>query len=492
MDVTNTPQSQTPFVGFPETISYDDVLLQPGFADFLPAETDVSVQLAPGIRLNVPIVSAAMDTVTEQDLAIALALEGGVGVIHRNMPPDEQARQVARVKRHLNWIIDNPVTVGPNQSIGDVRALVLQNGISGLPVIDDGVLVGIITSRDLRFAPDNNLLVRAVMTPNPVVEVGVPSIESAQAKFNEHKIEKLPVVNEHGHLTGLVTVKDMEKHNLFPNAATDEAGRLLVGAAVAPTDVERRLGVLVDARVDFIVVDTAHGDSGNVMRTIETIKQRAPQLPVVGGNIATADGARRLIDAGADIIKVGVGPGSICTTRIVAGVGVPQLSAVIAAVDVAREFDVPVIADGGIKYSGDITKALAGGAHAIMVGSLFAGLKEAPGREFLYEGRIFKSYRGMGSVAAMKKGGADRYNVAEGEEPVPEGVEGRVPYKGELRPYLHQLVTGLRKGMGYCGCRTLDELRSYRNFIKISPAGLSESHVHDVAMVQQPANYSRS
>ena len=476
----------------PETLSYDDVLLQPGYADFLPGETDVAVQLAPGVRLNVPILSAAMDTVTEEDLAIALALEGGVGIIHRNMPPNEQARQVRRVKRHLNWIIENPVTVGPDQTIGDVRALVEQHGISGLPVIDDGTLVGIITSRDLRFAPDNDRRVRDVMTPDPVAEVGTPSLESAQAKFNEHKIEKLPVVDDHGHLTGLVTVKDMEKHNRFPHAATDDAGRLLVGAAVAPTDVERRLGPLMDARVDLVVVDTAHGDSGNVMRTIETIKQRAPHLPVIGGNVATADGARRLIDAGADIVKVGVGPGSICTTRIVAGVGVPQLSAVMAAVEVARERGIPVIADGGIKFSGDITKALAAGAHAIMVGSLFAGLKEAPGREFLFEGRIFKSYRGMGSVSAMKKGGADRYNVAEGEEPVPEGVEGRVPYKGELRPYLHQLVTGLRKGMGYCGCRTLDELRSYRNFIKISPAGLSESHVHDVAMVQQPANYSRS
>jgi IMP dehydrogenase len=396
------------------------------------------------------------------------------------------------VKRHLNWVIDSPVTVGPEQTIGDVRALVDQHGISGLPVIEDTTLVGIITSRDLRFAPDNSQRVREVMTKDPVVEIGTPSIESAQIKFNQHKIEKLPVVDRDGRLTGLITVKDMEKHRQFPHAATDDSGRLLVGAAVAPTDVERRLGVLVEARVDFVVVDTAHGDSSNVIRTIETIKQRHPTLPVVGGNIATAEGTKRLIDAGADIVKVGVGPGSICTTRIVAGVGVPQLSAVMAAVQVAAQRNVPVIADGGIKFSGDITKALAAGAHAIMVGSLFAGLKEAPGREFLFEGRIFKSYRGMGSVAAMKKGGADRYNVAEGEEPVPEGVEGRVPYKGELRPYLHQLVTGLRKGMGYCGTRTLDELRCYGKFIKISPAGLSESHVHDVAMIQQPANYSRS
>ena len=477
---------------FPEAFSYDDVLLQPGFADFLPHETDIGTDLAPGLRLNVPVISAAMDTVTEAPLAIALALEGGMGIIHRNMPPDEQARQVRLVKRHLNWVIEQPVTVGPEQDVADVRVLVERHGISGLPVVDDGRLVGIITSRDLRFSPDDNQRVRDVMTAQPVVEVGSPSLESAQEKFNRHKIEKLPVVDRKGHLIGLITVKEMEKHNRFPYAATDSGGRLLVGAAVAPTDVERRLGELVEARVDAIVIDTAHGDSANVMRTVELLKRRAPDLPVIGGNVATADGTRRLIEAGADVVKVGVGPGSICTTRIVAGVGMPQLSAVLEAVDTAAGHGVPVIADGGIKFSGDITKAIAAGAHAVMLGSLFAGLKEAPGREFLYEGRIFKSYRGMGSVGAMRNGGGDRYQVAEGEEPVPEGVEGRVPYKGELRPYLHQLVAGLRKGMGYCGCRSLPELRSYRKFIKMSPAGLAESHVHDVSMVQQPANYSRS
>jgi len=488
MDTTHKTTYQVPF---PEKYSYDDVLLQPGFADFLPGETDVSVALTPSIRLNVPIISAAMDTVTEENLAIALALEGGVGVIHRNMPPEEQARQVRSVKRHLNWIIDKPYTVGPDQTIGTVRTIVRDHGVSGLPVVENGKLVGIITSRDLRFAPDDALKVRQVMTPDPVVEVGVPTIESAQQKFNEHKIEKLPVVDADGRLTGLVTVKDMEKHNLFPRAATDDAGRLLVGAAVAPVDVTTRLPLLLDARVDFVVVDTAHGDSANVVAAIAAIKGVAPDLTVIGGNVATADGTRRLIDAGADIVKVGVGPGSICTTRIVAGIGSPQLSAVMDAVDVARPRGVPVIADGGIKFSGDITKALAGGAHAVMIGSLFAGLKEAPGKEFLFEGRIFKSYRGMGSEAAMKHGGADRYNVAEGEEPVPEGIEGRVPYKGELKAYLHQLVTGLRKGMGYCGVRDLERLREYRNFVKITAAGLQESHVHDVSMVRQPANYSR-
>lgn len=483
-------QTDTPFF-IPEKLSFDDVLLQPGYADFLPHETDVTTTLAPGVTLNVPIISAAMDTVTEESLAIALALEGGVGVIHRNMDPIEQARQVASVKRHLNWVIENPVTVGPNQTVGEVREIVDFYSISGLPVIDGNMLVGIITSRDLRFAPDNSQLVREVMTAGPIVEVGTPTIESAQRKFNEHKIEKLPVVDENGALTGLITVKDMEKHSLFPKAATDERGRLLVGAAVAPTDYETRLPVLVDAKVDFVVLDTAHGNSANVVRAVQAIKAAHPSLPVVGGNVSDRDGTNRLIDAGADIIKVGVGPGSICTTRIVAGIGVPQLSAVMDAVDAASRRDIPVIADGGIKFSGDITKAIAAGAHAVMIGNLFAGLKESPGKEFLYEGRIFKSYRGMGSVGAMKKGGGDRYNVAEGEEPVPEGIEGRVPYKGELKPFLHQLVTGLRKGMGYCGCRTIGELRRYRNFVRISSAGLTESHVHDVAMVRQPVNYSR-
>ncbi len=477
---------------FSEKYSYDDVLLQPGYADFLPGQTDLTVALTPRLKLNVPILSAAMDTVTEEELATALALEGGAGVIHRNMSPEEQAGQVRSVKRHLNWIIEEPYTVGPQQTIGTVRALVADHGISGLPVVDDDHrVIGIITSRDLRFAPRDDEKVENVMTSQPIVEVGIPSLESAQKKFNQYKIEKLPVVDEEGHLTGLITVKDMEKHNRFPHAATDEAGRLLVGAAVAPVDIGTRIDLLVEARVDFVVVDTAHGDSANVVGAIRAIKKKYPELTVIGGNVATAEGTERLIGAGADIVKVGVGPGSICTTRIVAGIGVPQLSAVMDAVAVARRHDVPVIADGGIKFSGDITKALAAGAHAVMVGSLFAGLKEAPGKEFLYEGRIFKSYRGMGSEAAMKRGGGDRYNVAEGEEPVPEGVEGRVPYKGELRPYLHQLMTGLRKGMGYCGTRTLNHLREYGNFVKITAAGLQESHVHDVAMVRQPTNYSR-
>ncbi len=489
MDTQQNHRIQRDFI---EKYSYDDVLLQPGFANFLPSETDLKVEIAPQVVLNVPVLSSAMDTVTEKELAIALALEGGLGVIHRNMTPEEQGAQVAAVKRYLNWIIEDPLTVQPNQTIGDVREIVQRHGISGLPVIEKDHLVGIITSRDLRFAPDNTVAVSNVMTPDPVVQVGVPTLNSAQEKFNEFKIEKLPVVDESGRLTGLITVKDMEKHRLFPHAAMDSSGRLLVGAAIAPVDVDSRLHLLINARVDVIVIDTAHGDSRNVVDAVQKVKGLYPDLTVIAGNVATAEGTRRLIAAGADVIKVGVGPGSICTTRIVAGIGVPQLSAVMDAVDVAREHGVPVIADGGVKFSGDITKAIAAGAHAVMVGSLFAGLKEAPGKEFLYEGRIFKSYRGMGSVAAMKRGGGERYNVAEGEEPVPEGVEGRVPYKGELRQYLHQLVTGLRKGMGYCGCRDLSQLRQYRNFVKITSAGLAESHIHDVSLVRQPANYSRS
>ncbi len=475
---------------FEESLSYDDVLLLPSYSDFLPGETSVRTRLIGDLMINIPIISAAMDTVTEDRLAIALALEGGVGVIHRNMNPADQATHVASVKRFLNLVIENPVTVASNQTIRDVAGIMDRFRISGLPVVDGERLVGIITSRDMRFCTDYDLKVSAVMTPDPVVEVGTPGYQSAQKKFNQHKIEKLPVVDGQGHLIGLVTVKDIEKHNSYPSAATDSHGRLLVGAAVSPTELDTRMKALVDARVDFVVLDTAHGDSKNVADAIRHIKKNYP-VPVVGGNIATREGARRLLEAGADAIKVGVGPGSICTTRVVAGIGVPQFSAVLWAVEEAAKRDVPVIADGGIKFSGDITKAIGAGADSVMIGNLFAGLKESPGREIIYEGRIFKAYRGMGSLGAIRAGSGDRYQIAENEEPVPEGIEGRVPYKGELKPFVHQLVTGLRKGMGYCGCRTVDDLRAYRNFIKISPAGLKESHVHDVSVTQEPPNYSR-
>ncbi len=473
-----------------ETLSYDDVLLLPAYADIMPGETDVRTRLVGNIRLNLPIVSAAMDTVTEARLAISLALEGGVGVIHRNMRAVDQADEVAAVKRFLNLVIENPVTVRPSQTIEEVAAIMQRDRISGLPVVEGDRLVGIITSRDMRFCADYSLKVSDVMTPDPVVTVGTPDYASAQEKFNAHKIEKLPVVDADGHLIGLITVKDIEKHNSYPSAALDDHGRLLVGAAVGTTDLDERMTALVNARVDFVVIDTAHGDSKGVVDAIRHIKRTYP-VPVVGGNVATREGTKRLIDAGADAIKVGVGPGSICTTRVVAGIGVPQFSAVAWAAEEAAAADVPVIADGGIKFSGDITKAIAAGASTVMIGNLFAGLKESPGREIIYEGRIFKSYRGMGSLGAIKAGSGDRYRISDNEEPVPEGVEGRVPYKGELRPFVHQLVTGLRKGMGYCGCRTVADLRAYRNFVKISPAGLKESHVHDVSITQEPPNYSR-
>ena len=477
-------------MSFEESLSYDDVLLLPSYSEHLPDESDVSTTLAPGITLNVPILSAAMDTVTDAGLAIALALEGGLGVIHRNMSAAEQGDQVARVKRFLNWVIENPVTVEKNQSIAEVAEVMRSQGISGLPVLDGGVLCGIITSRDLRFCSDYSLQVSDIMTADPVVERGRPDIASAQKKFDAHKIEKLPVVDERGTLTGLITVKDIEKHDNFPRAALDQSGRLLVAAAVSPVRLRERMDALVENRVDLVVLDTAHGDSKSVVEAISTIKKEYP-VPVIGGNVATRDGARRLIDAGADVIKVGVGPGSICTTRVVAGIGVPQFSAVLWAAEEAAKSNIPIVADGGIKFSGDITKAIAAGAGAVMIGNLFAGLKEAPGREIIYEGRIFKSYRGMGSIGAIRRGSGDRYQMNENEEPVPEGVEGRVPYKGELAPYVHQLVTGLKKGMGYCGCRSLAELAEYRRFIKVSPAGLKESHIHDVSITQEPPNYSR-
>jgi IMP dehydrogenase len=473
-----------------QTLSYDDVLLLPSYSDFMVGETEVKSRLVADINVNIPIVSAAMDTVTEDRLAIALALEGGVGVIHRNMAPDLQAEQVARVKRYLNLVIEQPVTVEKQQTIADVARIMEQYGISGLPVIDGGKLVGIITSRDMRFCTDYDLRVSEVMTADPIVEVGVPDYASAQEKFNAHKIEKLPVVDADGKLTGLVTVKDIEKHNRFPNAAIDSSGRLIVGAAVSPTGLDERMRALVNARVDFVVIDTAHGDCASVADAVARIKHDFP-TPVIAGNVATREGARRLIDSGADAVKIGVGPGSTCTTRIVAGIGVPQFSAVLWAAEEAAKDDIPVIADGGIKFSGDITKAIAAGASTVMIGNLFAGLREAPGREIIYEGRIFKSYRGMGSIAAIRAGSGDRYQIADNEEPVPEGIEGRVPYKGDLHPFVHQLVTGLRKGMGYCGCRNIDELRHYRKFVRISPAGLKESHVHDVSITQEPPNYSR-
>jgi IMP dehydrogenase len=477
---------------FEETYSYDDILLQPGYSEVLPRETDVSTTLAREVRLNIPVLSAAMDTVTEERMAVALALQGGAGVIHRNLAPEAQAEQVASVKRYLNWIIENPVTVEADRTLRDVRAIMDRSRVTGLPVVDSsGRVVGIITARDLRFRRDDGALVRDAMTASVVVEHLDATPASARAKFDEHRIEKLPVVDGEGRLAGLITVKDMEKHERYPNAATDKAGRLVVGAAVSPQDYEVRMPLLKVARVDFVVLDTAHGDSSNVIDAIRGLKRRFPEVPVIGGNVATREGTKRLIEAGVDAVKVGVGPGSICTTRIVAGIGVPQFSAVLWCAEEADKAGIPIVADGGIKYSGDISKAIAAGASSVMIGNLFAGLKEAPGKEVLYEGRIYKEYRGMGSMGALKDGAGDRYGIAKDETPVPEGIEGRVPYKGELKLYLHQLVAGLRKGMGYCGCHNLGELRRYRKFVKITQAGLRESHTHDVAITQEAPNYSR-
>ena len=476
---------------YSEGLSYDDVLLLPGYSEILPKDCSIKTTLCEGINLNVPVISAAMDTVTEEKLAIAIALEGGAGVIHRNLKPEEQARQVGSVKRYLNWIIESPVTVPEDAYVRDVKVLVETFGVSGLPVVDNnGKLKGIITNRDLRFCRDDSLPVVKVMTSDVFVVQGEPTVEKAREKFNEYRIEKLPVVDSNGKLTGLITATDMEKNKNFPSAAVDKSGRLIVGAAISPQDYEARLPLLKKAKVDFVVLDTAHGDSKNVMDAIRKIKNNF-DIPVIGGNVATKEGAKRLIDAGADAIKVGIGPGSICTTRVVAGIGVPQFSAVLECADAASKAKIPVIADGGIKFSGDVTKAIGAGAAVVMIGNLFAGLKESPGTEIIYDGRIYKTYRGMGSLGAIADGAGDRYQITKDEEPVPEGIEGRVPYKGELRSYLNQLVAGLRKGMGYCGCRNIKELNTYRKFVKITAAGLRESHPHDVTITHEAPNYSR-
>lgn len=475
-----------------ETFSYDDVLLEPGYSEVLPRDTDVSTILVRDVRLNVPVISAAMDTVTEEKMAVALALEGAAGVIHRNLKPEVQAEQVSNAKRYLNWIIESPVTVEDDRTIGDVKQLMHRYNVSGLPVITrEGKLVGIITGRDLRFCRDDTLFVRDVMTKDIVVTEGKPSTDDARQKFDKHRIEKLPVIDHEGHLTGLITVKDMEKQEMFPNAARDSKGRLIVGAAISNNDWSVRLPLLTAAKVDFVILDTAHGDSKGVIEAVRAIKKAYPDLPVIGGNVATAAGTRHLIDAGADAVKVGVGPGSICTTRVVSGVGKAQFSAVCECAEEAAKSKIPIIADGGIKFSGDISKAIGAGANAVMIGNLFAGLKEAPGREIIFDGRIYKEYRGMGSLGAIKDGSGDRYGIAKDETPVPEGIEGRVPYKGELKSYLHQMVSGLRKGMGYCGCASIEELKKYRKFVRITSSGLRESHAHDVTITQEAPNYSR-
>jgi IMP dehydrogenase len=477
-----------------EGVTFDDVLLQPGPSDVLPAETDLSTRFTRTIRLNVPLASAAMDTVTEAEMAIVLAQAGGIGVIHRNLEIAEQAEEVRKVKRYESGMVVNPVTISPDATLRELRELMQSRRISGIPVVNpsSGRLDGIITNRDVRFADDLTQKVGSLMTRELVtVREGV-SPEEARRLLHRHRIERLLVVDDQNRCIGLLTVKDMEKARAFPMAAKDRQGRLLVAAASTVGDAGfARAEALIDAGVDVVVIDTAHGHSRSVLEQVTRVKRMSNQVQVCAGNIATAEGAQALLDAGADSVKVGIGPGSICTTRIVAGVGVPQITAVMDAAEVCAKAGVPVIADGGVKYSGDAAKALAAGAECIMIGSMLAGAEEAPGEVFLYQGRSYKAYRGMGSVGAMARGSADRYFQKEVSEMklVPEGIEGRVPYKGPAAPIIHQLLGGVRAAMGYTGSRTLEELRTKAHFIKITGAGLRESHVHDVAITREAPNY---
>jgi IMP dehydrogenase len=478
-------------------VTFDDVLLVPAKSSFLPGDADVSTRLTKKIKLNIPIVSAAMDTVTEAQFAIAIAREGGLGFIHRNMTPERQAEQIDLVKRSESGVISNPITLGPTVLVRDAKALMKKYGVSGVPVTDkNGLLVGILTARDLRFNDDDSLPINKLMTSKGLVTapVGI-KMEAARKLLHEHRIEKLPVVDAKGYLRGLITVKDIQKKLDFPNACKDSQGRLCVGGAVGVgAEAVTRAGLMLEAGVDVVTIDTAHGHTGNVMETIAAIKKKHRTLPVVAGNVATAAATRDLIKAGVDAIKVGMGPGAICTTRVVAGAGVPQITAIMDCAAVASKAGIPLIADGGIKYSGDIVKAIAAGADVVMIGSLFAGTDETPGEVILYEGRSFKSYRGMGSIEAMKSGSKDRYGQADVEEAklVAEGIEGRVPYKGRLSDSIYQLVGGLRAGLGYCGTRTLAELRERGRFIMVTSAALRESHPHDVIITKEAPNYRLS
>jgi IMP dehydrogenase len=484
-------------------LTFDDVLLQPGHSEVMPGQTDVSTRIAGDIDLNIPILSAAMDTVTESRLAIAMAQAGGIGVLHRNFTPAEQAEQVRQVKKFESGMVVNPVTIGPMATLAEAQALMRAHAISGIPVVDSGgqgghrvgKLVGILTNRDVRFATDPDQPVHELMTRDNLVTVK-ETVDQTEAKrlLHQRRIEKLLVVDPQGNCVGLITVKDIEKSQLNPNATKDAQGRLRVAAATTVGDDGfERAERLIDAGVDLLVVDTAHGHSQRVLDAVARVKQLSNSVRILAGNVATADGTQALIDAGADAVKVGIGPGSICTTRIVAGVGVPQLSAIMSAVETAQKAGVTVIADGGIKYSGDLAKALAAGAGAAMIGSLLAGTDESPGEVYLYQGRSFKAYRGMGSVGAMARGSADRYFQAEVRDTlklVPEGVEGQVPYKGPVSGVLHQLAGGLRAAMGYVGAATLKDLREKATFVRISNAGLRESHTHDVTITRESPNYN--
>jgi IMP dehydrogenase len=481
-----------------EALTFDDVLLRPGLSEVLPSEVDIGSRITRGIRLNLPIIASAMDTVTEAAMAIAMAQAGGVGVIHRNLDPDQQAVQVRQVKKFESGMVVNPVTIDPEATLADARALMQEHRISGIPVVAGGKapgrLVGILTNRDVRFATDARQKIAELMTRDGLVTVreGVGQQE-AKRLLHQHRIEKLLVVDDQYRCVGLITVKDIEKAVAHPNACKDDQGRLRVAAATTVGDEGfERTERLIDAGVDLVVVDTAHGHSRRVLDAVSRIKRLSNHTQVVAGNVATGEGARALVNAGADAVKVGIGPGSICTTRIVAGVGVPQLTAIMDAVEVARQFDTPVIADGGIKYSGDLAKAIAAGADCAMVGSLLAGTNETPGEVFLYQGRSYKAYRGMGSVGAMARGSADRYfqqDIKDDLKLVPEGIEGQVPYKGPVSNVLHQLAGGLRAAMGYVGARDIAELHDKAEFVRISNAGLRESHVHDVTATRESPNY---
>ena len=477
-----------------EALTFDDVLLVPAHSSVMPRDVDVTTLLTREIQLNIPFLSAAMDTVTDGRLAIAIAQEGGMGIVHKNMSPERQADEVRKVKKYESGVIKDPITVGPEVSIQEVLDLTQAHNISGVPVVENEQLLGIVTSRDLRFETRLDAPVSTIMTPKDrlvTVKEGA-SLDEVQTLLHRHRIEKVLVINDDFQLRGMITVKDIQKSFEHPNACKSEYGQLRVGAAVGVgADTDQRVNALVQAGVDVIVVDTAHGHSQSVLDMIKRVKKNYPEVQVIGGNIATEAAALALIGHGADAIKVGIGPGSICTTRIVAGVGVPQITAIENVVKTARKHSVPVIADGGIRYSGDIAKALAAGSNTVMVGSLFAGTKESPGEVELYQGRSYKTYRGMGSIGAMQQGSSDRYFQDEGSQDklVPEGIEGRVPYKGSIVAILHQLLGGLRSSMGYLGCASIEEMHNKAEFVKISAAGMRESHVHDVAITKEAPNY---
>lgn len=481
-----------------ECLTFDDVLLLPAYSEILPNDVDISTQLTPNIKLNIPIVSAAMDTVTESKSAIALAQEGGIGIIHRNLGIAGQTAEVKKVKKYESGMIVNPLTVRANHTVKDALDIMLKQNITGLPVTkEDETLLGIVTFRDLRFEKNLDFKVKQIMTPKKklvTVREGT-NLEEAKELLHKYRIEKLPVVNDEFRLRGLITMKDIEKIEKYPTASKDNFGRLRCGAAVGVgEDTEERIDSLLEVGCDVIVIDTAHGHSKRVLDTIKATKSNFPGIEIVAGNIGTGDGAEAVIKAGADAVKVGVGPGSICTTRIIAGIGVPQISAIQDATSAAKKHDIPVIADGGIKFSGDVAKAIAAGANSVMIGNLFAGTDEAPGEVILFQGRTYKVYRGMGSIEAMKKGSKDRYAQNIGDEMidsklVPEGIEGRIPMRGSIGNVIYQLIGGLRAGMGYTGCRTINELRTKAKFIKVTNAGLREGHVHDVIITKEAPNY---